>query len=87
MRCLVGRRGAEVTFLSRHEQLGATILYPAATVEASRERLFAGPFSFTPAVALREITPEAVVTRGSGHLRRAEIRGRHRGDRQLPRLQ
>ena len=58
--------GAEVTFLSRHEQLGATILYPAATVEASRERLFAGPLSFTPAVALREITPEAVVTRDLG---------------------
>ena len=58
--------GAEVTFLSRHEQLGATILYPAATVEASRERLFSGPFSFTPAVALREITPEAVVTRDLG---------------------
>ena len=52
--------GAEVTFLSRHEQLGAAILYPAATVEASRERLFSGPFSFTPAVALREITPETV---------------------------
>ncbi|MCQ3810103.1 MAG: FAD-dependent oxidoreductase [Acidimicrobiia bacterium] len=58
--------GAEVSFLSRHEQLGATILYPAATVEASRERLFSGPCSFTPAVALREITPEAVVTRDLG---------------------
>ncbi|MDE0603130.1 MAG: FAD-dependent oxidoreductase [bacterium] len=58
--------GAEVTFLSRHEQLGATILYPAATVEASRERLFAGRFSFTPAVALRAITPEAVVARDLG---------------------
>ena len=58
--------GAEVTFLSRHEQLGATILYPAATVEASRERLFAGRFSFTPAVALRAITPEAVLTRDLG---------------------
>ena len=58
--------GAEVTFLSRHEQLGATILYPAATVEASRERLFSGPFSFTPAVALREITPEGVVARDLG---------------------
>lgn len=58
--------GAEVTFLSRHEQLGATILYPAATVEASRERLFSGRFSFTPAVALREITPNTVVTRDLG---------------------
>ena len=58
--------GAEVTFLSRHEQLGATILYPAATVEASRERLFSGPFSFTPAVALREITPETVTARDLG---------------------
>ena len=58
--------GAEVTFLSRHEQLGASIPYPPATVEASRERLFCGPFSFTPAVALRAITPEAVVTRDLG---------------------
>ncbi len=49
--------GVEVTFLSRHERLGAAIMYPAATVEASRERLFAGPFSFVPAVVLREITP------------------------------
>ncbi|WP_419926225.1 FAD-dependent oxidoreductase [Candidatus Poriferisocius sp.] len=58
--------GAEVTLLSRHEQLGAAILYPPATVEASRERLFSGRFSFTPAVALREITPEAVMTRDLG---------------------
>ena len=58
--------GADVTFLSRYEQLGATILYPAATVEASRERLFAGRVLFTPAVALREITPDAVVSRDLG---------------------
>ncbi|MCY4271266.1 MAG: FAD-dependent oxidoreductase [bacterium] len=58
--------GAEVRLLSRHEQIGAAIPYPAATVEASRERLFAGPLSFTPAVALREITPASVVTRDLG---------------------
>ena len=58
--------GVEVIFLSRHEQLGATILYPAATVEASRERLFSGPFSFTPTIALREITPEVVIARDLG---------------------
>lgn len=58
--------GAEVAFLCRHERLGAKIMYPEATVEASRERLFSGPFSFTPAVALREITPEAVVARDLG---------------------
>ena len=58
--------GTKVTFLSRHEQLGATILYPAATVEASRERLFSGPFSFTPAVALREIAADTVITRDLG---------------------
>ena len=58
--------GAEVRLLSRHEQLGAAIPYPAATVEASRERLFSGPFSFTPAVALREIAPNTVVTRDLG---------------------
>ncbi len=48
--------GAEVTLLSRLEQVGAAIPYPPATVEASRERLFSGAFSFTPAVALEEIT-------------------------------
>ena len=58
--------GAEVRLLSRHEHLGAAIPYPAATVEASRERLFSGPFSFTPAVALREIAPNTVVTRDLG---------------------
>ncbi len=58
--------GAQVVFLSRHEHLGANIMYPAATVEASRERLFGGPFTFTPAVALREITSDRVVTRDLG---------------------
>ena len=65
--------GAEVTFLSRHEQLGATILYPAATVEASRERLFAGAFSFTPAVALRAITPRGGYHPRPGHLHRTTL--------------
>ena len=34
--------------------------YPPATVEASRERLFAGPFELVPNVALRSITPDSV---------------------------
>ncbi len=67
--------GAEVIFLSRHEQLGAAIMYPAATVAASRERLFGGPFWFVPTVAIREITPVdeggggTVVTRDLGTYR------------------
>jgi 2,4-dienoyl-CoA reductase-like NADH-dependent reductase (Old Yellow Enzyme family) len=63
---LIGR-GAAVTFVSRFEQLGAMIPYPPATVEASRERLFAGPLDFVPAVAVRSITPECVVVRGLGN--------------------
>jgi 2,4-dienoyl-CoA reductase-like NADH-dependent reductase (Old Yellow Enzyme family)/thioredoxin reductase len=53
--------GCEVTIVSRHEQLGASIPYPPATVEASRERLFAHGITFVPAMALRRIT-EADVT-------------------------
>jgi 2,4-dienoyl-CoA reductase-like NADH-dependent reductase (Old Yellow Enzyme family)/thioredoxin reductase len=59
--------GASVTIVSRLEQLGANIAYPPATVEASRERLFASRVRFIPAMALREITPTAVVVRGIGN--------------------
>jgi 2,4-dienoyl-CoA reductase-like NADH-dependent reductase (Old Yellow Enzyme family) len=60
-------RGATVTFLSRFEQLGATIPYPPATVEASRERLFAGPLELVPAMALTAVCADHVVARGLGH--------------------
>ena len=59
--------GAAVTVISRMEQLGANVPYPPATVEASRERLFAARVRFVPAVALREITPTEVVVRGIGN--------------------
>lgn len=59
--------GAQVTVVSRLEQLGATIPYPPATVEASRERLYAAGVQFVPAMALREITPTEVVARGVGN--------------------
>ena len=52
--------GAEVAFLTRFDALGAMVPYPPATVEASRERLFAGPFELVSNVALRSITPDAV---------------------------
>jgi len=58
--------GAEVVMLSRLEQVGASLPYPPATVEASRERLTAGRFTFVPAVSLREITAEHVVSRFHG---------------------
>jgi NADPH-dependent 2,4-dienoyl-CoA reductase/sulfur reductase-like enzyme len=54
-------RGSTVTILGRHEQLGARIPYPPATVEASRERLFAAGVSFVPAMSLRRITAGEVV--------------------------
>jgi NADPH-dependent 2,4-dienoyl-CoA reductase/sulfur reductase-like enzyme len=58
--------GASVTIVSRLEQLGANVPYPPATVEASRERLFAANVGFVPAMALREITADEVVVRGIG---------------------
>ena len=59
--------GAHVTIISRLEQLGATIPYPPATVEASRERLLAAGVHFVPSMALREITTTEVVARGIGN--------------------
>ena len=59
--------GADVTIISRLEQLGATIPYPPATVEASRERLLAAGVHFVPSMALREITATHVVVRGIGN--------------------
>ncbi len=59
--------GASVTVISRMEQVGANVPYPPATVEASRERLFAARVRFVPAMALREITPTEVVVRGIGN--------------------
>lgn len=59
--------GAAVTIVGRLEQLGAAIPYPPATVEASRERLFAAGVTFVPAMTLRGITPDAVTARGRGN--------------------
>lgn len=59
--------GAHVTIVSRLEQLWATIPYPPATVEASRERLLAAGVQFVPSMALREITTTEVVARGIGN--------------------
>ncbi len=58
--------GAEVTFLSRFEQLGATIPYPPATVEASRERLMNGPFTFVGSMSLVGIDAGSVTARVLG---------------------
>lgn len=61
------RAGAKVTVVSRLEQLGATIPYPPATVEASRERLLGAGVAFIPSMALREVTPTHVIVRGIGN--------------------
>ena len=58
--------GASVTIVSRHDQLGANIPYPPATVEASRERLFAAGVRFVPTMALRSISPTSVTAVGLG---------------------
>ncbi|WP_420452088.1 FAD-dependent oxidoreductase [Ilumatobacter sp.] len=58
--------GAAVTIVGRHEQLGAKIPFPPATVEASRERLFAAGVAFVPAMALKRITEDSVTAVGLG---------------------
>jgi len=59
--------GASVTIVARLEQLGATILYPPATVGASRERLLGAGVTFVPLMSLAHITPDEVVARGNGN--------------------
>jgi 2,4-dienoyl-CoA reductase-like NADH-dependent reductase (Old Yellow Enzyme family)/thioredoxin reductase len=58
--------GADVTIIGRHEQLGAKIPFPPATVAASRERLFAAGVTFVPTMALSHITETSVVAVGLG---------------------
>ncbi|MGE3619287.1 MAG: FAD-dependent oxidoreductase [Acidimicrobiia bacterium] len=52
--------GASVTFVSRHEALGATVPYPPATVLATRERLTAGDFTHLGGRHLAAIGPDHV---------------------------
>ncbi|MET0910684.1 MAG: hypothetical protein ABWZ99_14550, partial [Ilumatobacteraceae bacterium] len=59
--------GATVTVVSRHEQLGAMIPYPPATVEASRERLFGAGVEFVPSMAIRSIDATSVTAYGLGN--------------------
>ncbi|MEO1059874.1 MAG: FAD-dependent oxidoreductase [Actinomycetota bacterium] len=58
--------GCDVTIIGRHEQLGAMIPYPPATVAASRERLFDEGVTFVPAMSLRRITETEVIAAGLG---------------------
>ncbi|MEM9610283.1 MAG: FAD-dependent oxidoreductase [Actinomycetota bacterium] len=58
--------GCRVTIVSRHEQLGARIPFPPATVEASRERLFAAGVDVVPNMALRRIDETTVTIAGLG---------------------
>ena len=80
-------RGASVTVVSRMEQVGANVPYPPATVEASRERLFAARVRFVPAMALREITPDRGRRARHRQRRGRRLPGRHRRHRQLPRAE
>jgi 2,4-dienoyl-CoA reductase-like NADH-dependent reductase (Old Yellow Enzyme family)/thioredoxin reductase len=59
--------GATVTVVSRHEQLGAMIPYPPATVEASRERLFGAGVTFVPSMAIRSIDARSITAYGLGN--------------------
>ncbi len=59
--------GATVTVVSRHEQLGAMIPYPPATVEASRERLFGAGVEFVPSMAIRSIDADSITAYGLGN--------------------
>jgi 2,4-dienoyl-CoA reductase-like NADH-dependent reductase (Old Yellow Enzyme family)/thioredoxin reductase len=59
--------GAHVTIVAHNEQLGAKVPYPPATVEASRERLFAAGVEFVPTMEIVEITTTDVIARGRGN--------------------
>jgi 2,4-dienoyl-CoA reductase-like NADH-dependent reductase (Old Yellow Enzyme family)/thioredoxin reductase len=59
--------GTAVTVVSRHEQLGAMIPYPPATVEASRERLFGAGVDFVPSMAIRSIGATSITAYGLGN--------------------
>ena len=52
--------GVEVTMVTRHEAIGATLPYPPATVAAARERLMGGDFDHIGGHHLIGITPDAV---------------------------
>lgn len=59
--------GAEVTFVTRHEQIGARVPFPPATVLAAREHLMAGGATFIPMHSVREITPTTVELVGASN--------------------
>ncbi|MFM8388885.1 MAG: FAD-dependent oxidoreductase, partial [Actinomycetota bacterium] len=53
--------GTKVTMVSRYDSLGAMIPFPAATVEASKERLMSGNFDFIGGHYLQAITRDEVL--------------------------
>ena len=53
--------GAKVTMVSRYDSMGAKIAFPAATVEASKERLMSGNFDFIGGHYVQGITPDEVL--------------------------
>jgi hypothetical protein len=52
--------GVHVTFVSRHDAIGARLPFPPVTVGAARERLMSGDFDFIGGHYLRSINPDAV---------------------------
>jgi 2,4-dienoyl-CoA reductase-like NADH-dependent reductase (Old Yellow Enzyme family) len=58
--------GSQVTIVSRLEQLGANVIFPPATVEASRERIFGAGIPFVPAVVPTAIGPGMIRVRTLG---------------------
>jgi 2,4-dienoyl-CoA reductase-like NADH-dependent reductase (Old Yellow Enzyme family) len=64
--------GAEVTFVHRHETVGAMVDYAPATVYPARERLEAAGVTFIPFGSIAEVTDEdveIVLSRGPRRLR------------------
>ena len=53
--------GAKVTMVSRYDSMGAMIAFPAATVEASKERLMSGNFDFIGGHYVQGITHDEVL--------------------------
>ena len=65
--------GATVTFVSRHETLGARVPYPPATVLPARERLMAADVELIPTSAVTRITSGTVELLALGTDRRRVV--------------
>jgi len=58
-------RSVPVTFVTRHDALGANVLYPAATVAGAKEILMRGQVEIVASSCLEQISPSSVAVRSA----------------------